>query len=372
MPIADMTGAAANRISVARDLGRYNQGQKDQLLSGISAAGDIGASAIEAQHRAKMEQMLQEQGFDPATAKQLIAAGPHAAASALLQKKRDAQQREQQLSDVADTRMYEQGQQDRQNAFQMGLRTTPTYGETQADDQRKAFQEALKSSSAPKPFNLIGGPIEGATGSGITMPPSGSDIARNMAQRGFSYNPPSELTPPKEPTLDPSVVDRNRADAEEARARAEALRTPKPTKPEPYKPITREEQIQFDADKAAATRAEPRDPNANVDAVERLKRRMSVDDQTEFERLFNGAKQGPFGTAPTAESVNAFKEFVGAMMTKYPEAAPRQIGGGGGRAPVATGAVDSALKSEFDAFPPERQKALLEKMSPEERAKVGR
>lgn len=95
MPIADMTGAAANRIGVARDLGRYNQGQKDQLLGGVAAAGDIGASVVEAQHRTKMEQMLQEQGFDPATAKQLIAAGPHAAASALLQKKRDAQQEAQ-------------------------------------------------------------------------------------------------------------------------------------------------------------------------------------------------------------------------------------------------------------------------------------
>lgn len=175
-----------------------------------------------------------------------------------------------------------------------------------------------------------------------------------------------QAPPPARPR-DPALDDLSAAQAEEARARAASLRNPPAKAPRKWEPASEDEAVRFyNLTHPQKTGKDARPGVANKDEIDRILGVLTPEERMEFDDAGKGTDPNRGNGAFLARRQELFKIAVERAGRKMPFT-------DGAQQPAAPAAgVDPALKAEFDGFPPERQQSLLQQMSPEEKAKIGR
>lgn len=246
-----------------------------------------------------------------------------------------------------------------------------------AEKQRGAEAErytgtlgAMTAHDTSAPFNPLAPNIGGfgKPGAGL-MTQRAAKLGANADPRAMQTalaQAPKPVAPPTEADL--VEIEAKRAQAERDLAAAEKDRRPvAPADPKPYKPMTREEQIAFDADRAKAIAgARPASSALPPDQLRVLRSKLSA---TEVAHL-DGLAKLLTGSLAGEDEQKAYDTFVEKMVAAHPDGAVSEARDTGADAGTKT-AVDPSAKSRFDALPPEKKAAFLSKATPEQRAQVG-
>lgn len=279
MPVADMTGAAQNRMDAARYEGALGQQRRAGIVSGLAATGN---AVGEAYAKKQMHDNLVASGFTPAEAATIVQSGPAAAARAILDKKREAQHqqfvKERQEAgfthdkDMDTLEATRQGFTDgvyspEKDPSVAGQKAQEDYRTALANKQSERVLKETASLGAPVPNEGIetqiipgGEPFMGP----MALPPEEEDMRKRAEKSGYlfeSYKNALGRLPkrpePMEPETDAdrALAEQRRAAAERDRAEAELARTPKAPEEKPWKPMTREEQLAFNEENAKRTAA---------------------------------------------------------------------------------------------------------------------
>lgn len=396
MAIADLSGSTSNAINASQMRGAVNAGNKANLMSGLSK---FGKGMTDAAAQTMIREHLKEIGLDP-----MLASDPKAAFDAILNKHEEDLKLQQSDKGIAganaafpdDVQLPTGTGMDPTDAYTIARQQAATNA---AKRQRAALASAWQPTTSMErsPVDLLPGmPTSPALGTGamVTKTPSPQEGLRTAIAGG----------------ADP-------AQAQEV-AKSFAELTPKPVAPQPYKPMTRQEQIDFEREKSGAGRAPEKTPEQikaaakaeaegrregappapeRIDPLSEKGIAAQLDLAEKKARLtpgknWDGAKSSAaalmksdiismtgqlhdivkYGETDLSDEEKAQASDLRTKIAKLRARHAKLTGYSGEEDQPTKAAIDPALKKEFDGFPAERQKALLDQMTDEEKAKVGR
>jgi len=374
MPIADFSGATQNLIGAYRDRAALNAGQKSQALGAVDdAANSVG----EALARKQVEEALQKEGLDPA-----LARDPHAAVTAIIQKKQSEQQAQQQSArdttlhgfqqqDAETEAMRRQAELDKARGFQIGrTEDERAYAEKQRSKDEAAVSEAFQPVTEPmpaKPMTVGGFPI-GTQPQNLVeatqRDPTPEEIQMSLGRKGRLVDPDKlRATTPKGP--DPYGGRTREQYMRDKKEEADATRAPSQPKSPPLTPYDRRKQ-ELKAEKEEgvgpfAKKAQALPP----DQLRVLKTKMTAPELghlNSLEKVLGGSLAG-------AAEQKAYDDYVAKMVEAHPDGAVSEAGGGA--APGAGGTPDPTevqrlvpahLMDKFSKMTPAQQAAALDQL----------
>lgn len=248
MPVGDMTGATSNAMQAVAARGAIAAQNKANLVGGIT---QIGTSLADQAGKSKVAQMLTSMGASPEEAQLVASQGPGAAVRWATQKAREKLDQQQQAMERSQHLQDQQAQFGQEEKMQ-GMRTQGQMDVGAADDARAAKSLAEQRDYAMKQqgvedsqYRDLTAPALGPTGPnpnligmhdlGMTGPTKQTINTRAHAEGGPVYGEGAMSRalrdygqePKPRAALDPAETQLKLAQAEEARARATSLGTPK-------------------------------------------------------------------------------------------------------------------------------------------------
>lgn len=372
-PIGDISGAASNYIGALRDRAALGQQERGKI---VGAAGSMAQTWKDAQDQRALEQALVAAGLDPSLAKD-----PHAAVSAMIQKVRDKQQREnadaaQQATFGHDTSMEEMRQQGRLAEMRAGSQLRSA--EDVANDARAAEDRMGQAKDYTGLMRDAGMGYGGyAPGVGMTPPQQGTPTRTGI----LSVLGTREVDPrvreqalrefPEQKVEDPSQSELRLAQAVRARAEADKLAAETANVGRTELPASLTEEGKASQLDLEQRRAEQNAARAHKEgSLTAAQRERLIKIRQELQQI---SRPDPFGRKPTPDVVARMKELNDEHDTIVPPTGkkignPAEPNAAGQPVSDAKPAVNLAAQDAYAATLGPELRAKWDKMTPEQRA----